>query len=560
MSVESEPTVSEPRSVVPGSMREPVPGAEFVRPADPTAPVDVVVVLRRAVDEPGAPADPADVARVEEFAREYDCAVSGVDLAARTVGFAGTVAQMEQAFGVDLGIYRVGDLTYRGRVGDVTVPVELAGVVVAVLGLDDRPQAEPHFVTAQATNISYPPQDVGKRYGFPADRTGAGQTVAIIELGGGFRQTDLTTYFGDQGLHSPTVTAVSVDGARNAPGDPADAEVMLDIEVVGAIAQDAAIVVYFAPNTDRGFYDGIAAAIHDTARAPSVISISWGQAESGWTAQAMNAFDALFADAGAAGIPVYAAAGDDGANDRVDDGAFHVDFPASSPNVVGCGGTRLTDADETVWSALDAGRGATGGGVSQQFGPPGYQRDAGVPDNPAGQPGRGVPDVAGNADPGTGYRVRVNGQNTVIGGTSAVAPLWSGLTALANEGRTQPPGDPHPRLYAAPGALRDIVTGNNGGYEAGPGWDRGGPRALTRGSRSVTPQPGGTRRPPRVRPAAGVVGACAQSGNESRRRRRWQRPSSSGPSCRPSPRPPRTCHCGPCPPPRPHSTTTTTSS
>jgi kumamolisin len=465
------PNHSEARSAVPGSLREPVPGAQFVGDADPRAPVDVDVVLRRAVEEPGSGADPADIARVVAFAQEYECAVSRIDPAARTVTLAGTVAQMDEAFGVHLGLYRVGELTYRGRVGDVSVPADLADVVVAVLGLDDRPQAQPRLIIAQATATSYFPQEVGRRYGFPADRTGAGQTVAIIELGGGFRVADLDTYFTSQGLRTPGVTAVSVDGGRNAPGDPADAEVMLDIEVVGAIAQDAAIVVYFAPNTDRGFYDAIAAAVHDTVRKPSVISISWGQAEPGWTVQSMDAYDALFADAGAAGIPVYAAAGDDGANDRVGDGAFHVDFPASGPNAIGCGGTRLTDADETVWNALSTGQGATGGGVSQHFGLPAYQRGANVPANPAGQPGRGVPDIAGDADPNTGYRIRVNGRDAVIGGTSAVSPLWSGLTALANEGRAQPPGDPHARLYAAPGALRDIVTGDNGGYPAGPGWD-----------------------------------------------------------------------------------------
>jgi kumamolisin len=186
---------------------------------------------------------------------------------------------------------------------------------------------------------------------------------------------------------------------------------------------------------------------------------------------AMDAYDALFADAAAAGIPVYAAAGDDGANDRVGDSGFHVDFPASSPHVMGCGGTRLEATAETAWNALASGQGATGGGVSEHFGLPAYQRSAGVPANPAGTPGRGVPDIAGDADPGTGYRVRVNGQDAVIGGTSAVSPLWSALTALANEGSIQLPGDPHATLYATPGALRDIVTGDNGGYPAGPGWD-----------------------------------------------------------------------------------------
>jgi kumamolisin len=212
--------------------------------------------------------------------------------------------------------------------------------------------------------------------------------------------------------------------------------------------------------------------VHDIRRNPSVISISWGEAEVGWTVQALDAYDALFADASVAGISVYAASGDDGANDRVGDNAFHVDFPASSRNVVGCGGTRLTDVDETVWNQLATGNGATGGGVSQHFGMPAYQRDAGVPANPAGRPGRGVPDVAGNADPGTGYRIRVNGQDVVIGGTSAVSPLWAGLTALVNElGGGTRVGAPHARLYTTPNALRDIVGGDNGGYEADPGWD-----------------------------------------------------------------------------------------
>jgi kumamolisin len=468
-----------PRRAVPGSRRVPVPGAQRVGPADPAGLVEVDVVLRRAEDRPGAGASPEEAAVVEAFAREYGIAVGRVDLAARTVALVGTVAQVAEAFGVDLGVYQVGDLTYRGRVGDVYLPAAVLPAVAAVLGLDDRPQAQAHFVVyrppaeivAPLATVGYAPQEVGRRYGFPADMTGAGQNVAIIELGGGYRTAELTAYFAAQGLATPTVTAVSVDGAANAPGGNADVEVALDIEVVGAVANGAGIVVYFAPNTTRGFYDAIAAAVHDTARHPSVISISWGQAEVGWTAQAMSSYDALFADAGAAGITVYAACGDGGANDGVGGSSLNVDFPSSSPNVMGCGGTRLTDTDETVWNALSTGQGATGGGVSQQFPLPAYQTGAGVPLNPAGQPGRGVPDVAGDADPATGYRIRVNGQDQVVGGTSAVAPLWAALTALADEGRSRPAGDPHGRLYANPTALRDIVTGDNNGYSAGPAWD-----------------------------------------------------------------------------------------
>jgi kumamolisin len=312
-----------------------------------------------------------------------------------------------------------------------------------VLGLDDRPQTRIHFrvhPSAAATD-AYTPPDVAARYGFPTDVTGAGQTVAVIELGGGYDVDDHQTYFIDHGLAFPTVTAVAVDGAANIPGGDADGEVMLDIEAIGAIAQGAGIIIYFAPNTTEGLYNAVAAAIHDQTYRPSIISISSGQAEAGWTAQATQSYDALFVDAGAAGITVYAAAGD-GANDNAGGSSLNVDLPDSSPNVVGCGGTSLAADSETVWN----GNGATGGGVSRQFDLPAHQADAGVPPNPDSNPGRGVPDVAGDADPATGYRVRVDGSDTVIGGTSAVAPLWAALTALANEGASGGRRSAHPPL------------------------------------------------------------------------------------------------------------------
>src|SRR5262249_28604659 len=157
----------------------------------------------------------------------------------------------------------------------------------------------------------------------------------------------------------------------------------------------------------------------------------WGQAESGWTASQMDAYDALLADAVASGVAVYVAAGDNGATDGVTDGSLHVDFPASSPNAVACGGTtlKLTDGAismETVWTERAPGNGATGGGFSHHFDLPDYQKGV-----VHGGDGRGVPDVAANADPLTGYKIRVNGEDLLIGGTSAVAPLWAGLTALA---------------------------------------------------------------------------------------------------------------------------------
>jgi len=265
-------------------------------------------------------------------------------------------------------------------------------------------------------------------------------------------------------------------------GDPnsADGEVLLDIEVVGAIAPGAHIVVYFGPNTDQGFLDAITTAVHDTVHKPSVVSISWGGPESSWTAQALRQFDQAFQDAGALGVSVCCASGDDGSTDGTTDGAAHVDFPASSPNVLGCGGTRLESTGgrvtrEVVWNA-GVGNGASGGGISEAFTLPSYQANAKVPVsvNPAHFRGRGVPDVSGDADPATGYQIFVDGRDAVFGGTSAVAPLWAALIAILNQELGKPVGRLNEKLYAASAArqaLLDITSGDNGAYKAGAGWD-----------------------------------------------------------------------------------------
>jgi kumamolisin len=306
--------------------------------------------------------------------------------------------------------------------------------------------------------------------------------VAIIELGGGERAADLQTYFAALGVGSgPTVTVVSVDHGTDAPtGDQTgpDGEVMLDIEVVGAIAPNASIAVYFAPNTDAGFLDAITTAIHDSTNTPSVISISWGGPESSWTAQSMTAFDAAFQAAASMGITVCAASGDNGSSDGVPDGEDHVDFPASSPYVLACGGTSIqvsqsAIASESVWNDGDQG-GAGGGGVSGFFQLPPWQEGLQVTQTSGGAAPltmRGVPDVCGDADPETGYDVRIDGTDTVIGGTSAVAPLWAGLIARINAAKGSPVGYLNPTLYATPGAFVDIVNGNNGDYQATAGWD-----------------------------------------------------------------------------------------
>jgi kumamolisin len=243
--------------------------------------------------------------------------------------------------------------------------------------------------------------------------------------------------------------------------------------------------VYFGPNTDQGFIDAIAQAVHATPT-PIAVSISWGQSEDQWSAQSRTAMDQAFADAAALGVTVTVAAGDNGSSDDPSGQAsVHCDFPASSPNALACGGTKLIGntssfaiTSEAVWNELASNEGAGGGGVSDVFPLPRYQANAGVPASASGGgTGRGVPDVAGNADPVTGYLVVVDGRQQPIGGTSAVAPLWAGLIARLAQATGKKFGLLQPMLYAGASAgvagpgFNDIVEGNNGAYKAGPGWD-----------------------------------------------------------------------------------------
>jgi kumamolisin len=318
-------------------------------------------------------------------------------------------------------------------------------------------------------------------YNFPRDANGAGQTIAIVQFGGGFIQADLDAYFASLGLRSPKVTAISVDKAINSPGSDADREVMLDIEVAGAVANGANIAVYFAPNSEKGFVDAVLDAIHNPQQTPSVVSISWGGAEDKMSQQFVTALNSVLHDAATLGITVVAASGDDGSRDGVADKQLHVDFPASSPYVLACGGTTLMStanaiASESVWH--NPGGGATGGGVSTVFERPAYQDSANIPSHPrTGFSGRGVPDVAGNADSGTGYRIHLNGADEIIGGTSAVAPLWAGLIAVLNQKLGQQLGFVNEKLYSmGPQSFRIIASGSNdnaglGAHYAHPGWN-----------------------------------------------------------------------------------------
>ncbi|MGH3733203.1 MAG: S53 family peptidase [Acidimicrobiales bacterium] len=506
MSDNSTPTA------LPGSIPPPRPLATPAGALDPSSDVEATVYLRprpHPADAAGAPrrageaflsraglattrgAAPDDVSAVEDFARSHALRILEVDPAARRVRLGGTAGAMAAAFGVQFQQYEHPDGRFRSHSGPVLLPPDLADVVVAVLGLDDRPQADTRYRLSKDPASSYTPLAIARMYGAQSGATASGVVVALIELGGGYTSSDLDAYFTALGLAPPTVTAAGVDGASNQPTGSAsgpDTEVMLDIEVVGAIARGADIVVYFAPNTDQGFADAISAAVHDTTHSPDIISISWGGPESTYSPQTVSVFEAALTDAASVGVSVFVAAGDNGSSDGVNDGEVHVDYPASSPHVVGCGGTHVEVSNaavtsEVVWNDLSTG-GATGGGVSAIFRVPAWQTSAGVPPSaaPGASMGRGVPDVAADADPESGYQIRVDGDDIVVGGTSAVAPLYAGLTALAIAQAGRPFGLINPLLYSlSDQVFRDITLGNNGAYHAGVGWDPctgwGSPRA-----------------------------------------------------------------------------------
>ncbi len=315
--------------------------------------------------------------------------------------------------------------------------------------------------------VNYTPKQLAAFYGFSSVGDGSGKNVAVIELGGGYVQKDLDAYFKSTGQTVKPVIFHSIGGAQNAPGDPngADGEVMLDLCVIGGMAPGVQMHCYMADNTDAGFLKAIQQA---TADRMDCISISWGAAEDQWSSSSVASFNAAFQAAANAGITVTAAAGDNGSSDG--ETGKHVDFPASSPYVMGCGGTSLPSTspiNEVVWNDGSAG-GATGGGVSSLFALPAWQAAANVP----GGKNRGVPDVAGVADPNTGWIVVVDGQNMVIGGTSAVAPMWAALSAILGAALGKNLGFWNDRIYSLQaGAMRDITSGNNGTYVARSGYD-----------------------------------------------------------------------------------------
>jgi kumamolisin len=450
-----------------------------------------------------------DIALIERFAHEHHLEVCEVAAQHRAVVLGGKAAAMERAFGVDLIELEHVRGNYRAASGTPSVPHELNEIVQSVLGLNTRPCATRRRVHHQDTiKPFWAAHELADAYGFPKNISAKKQSIGLIELGGGYHVEDLQKFFSGLGIAMPTIRSVSVDGVENSPAPanhirqfldvaegkrkisevPADVlsaaqctvEVTMDIELAAALAPGAEIVVYMAPNTEQGIFNAVSKALGGKEKLPCAISLSWGEPEIGVSEAYLHCVDEVLRDAAMLGVTVCASSGDTGAMNDSPDGKPAVSFPASSPHVLSCGGSTVERANgslqESAWNCTLHGiHGATGGGVSRKFETPRWQKGHAVPLGPTGNEGRGVPDVAGPADPHCGCAIIVGGECCSSAGTSAVAPIWAALVACINTELNARCGFITPLLYklseSNPKPMREITKGNNGFYHAGPGWN-----------------------------------------------------------------------------------------
>ena len=487
--------------------RPPRVGEREVGRTDPAQEITATIVVRRErVDE----SLETNLTKVSDFATAQRLRVLEISKQARSVGVAATAADFEKAFHVELMDVEHEGNSYRRFANLPSLPPELRDLVVGIFGLRGRPiRSRPRVHHANSTEPFWTARDLARAYHFPQEADGTGQVIALLEFGGGFDAADLDAFFAAQGVATPRITVKSIGGAQNQPCDASAVqqfldviegkrdqsacdpavleaaqstiEVTLDVQLAGALAPGAELVVYMAPATEDGIFQAMSAAIHDENPRVDVITMSWGEPEPAVSIAQSNAITQLLEDAVARGITVCASSGDFGAFDDPQSKQVCVNFPASSPLVLACGGTTVERSEETIaeekaWNCGVHGMtAATGGGVSARFPRPEWQKTDAAPAAPNGLVGRGVPDVAAVADPHNGCEILVKGIRCSAFGTSAVAPLWAALIARYNQALGMRLGHLQPTLYQLAllesSPFRAIAEGDNGYYRAAAGWN-----------------------------------------------------------------------------------------
>lgn len=411
-------------------------------------------------------ADPDDVELLRRYCERFGLKI--VDSRWRSVVIGGPIERLIRAFGATVAIFEDGGgRRFRHRSDALYLPADLVAVVRGVFGLHQWPRSW-KLGTLQRHEVPLYAREVAARYQFP-DSDGRGQTIGVVQLDGIFMPSDFDQCMSAQGLSvtRPLVKRVDDTVVSHEIATTKDLEATLDVQIIGSLAPGAQIVVYEAPNDERGLLDSIREALFDEEYAPSVLSISYGWPEPLWTPVALNILDDLFTVGALVGVSAFCSSGDNGA--ELDyDGKPHVVAPASSPFAIACGATVIAhpgDGGEQAWEK-------TGGGFSERFEVSDWQNVVLSSASHYGvSAGRGVPDVAAQQLPG--YYVVMDGVELAMGGTSAVAPMWSALTARINQQLGVPAGFFLPILYDKRGEqlFGEIVAGSNGRFEAGADWN-----------------------------------------------------------------------------------------
>lgn len=539
--------MSEGHVELPGSKRSRKQGAERVGEVDPHSRIEVTLTLRgpelpevnpreaalsRDELEHRFGASQEDLQAVRATLERYGLTVDDESALTRSMRVSGTAAQMEDAFHPGLAMYSSEEQgEYRGREGELQIPKELDGIVTGVFGFDQRrvarrvglPGADPVAFAQEEPPEEEPgpqahegaagrsPGELEQSYSFPPGNA-AGHAVAIIEFGGSYSEADLRAFCEQHGLAMPSVKIVEAGSKplsrteiqqlpkqQREEEEDACGEVMMDIEIVAGLCPGAKILVFFSSFEQKGWIDLLNQLIAGQPAAVPVASVSWGGAENPgegseeMSKAALEEINQRLQAAAQLGITVCAASGDDGSGDQVEDGDFHVNFPASSPYVLSVGGTMIEGEKEVVWhqppGRRNGGGGATGGGVSVIFDRPAWQTVQVTSLNKRNKDfaGRVLPDIAALAGP-PGYDLVNEGKREPSGGTSAATPLWASLIVrmLAAGKPTHGQSFLPPLLYESAGgaeptgatACTDIIKGDNAsepkpgkGYEAKKGYD-----------------------------------------------------------------------------------------